>query len=407
MHYDYNTGNTYWAQCGFGGGTLRLVDLETGKSTSIGVVDKLGVQMSSMYTIPGEEISVPETMEPVGIQVDERNTVVVGDTVALTARVLPLSISQMDETLTWTSSDETVATVENGVVTGVAAGTVTITATTANGFTDTCELVVTENQRRFYAYDEDNTQWISFTADDPGNVTVERKDAAGESPISATALVGDTLYSYDEDCRLYTIDPDTFERTLLNDSLYGTTYSYYLAGKTYELQRMPVDMSYDAATGTLYVDMIGYEDRVSDLGGAYKFGCISLVYKVDLETGETRLACLNDTLLMGNLMVENGRMFFVDAFLSGVFSYIDLSDWRWQRVELGQIVDYWGLFYWGRGMVRDDYTGTVYAIWDKSGVGGLDISGNSELVSLNINNPDATFYGRIGDGIVVNSLFIR
>jgi hypothetical protein len=44
--------------------------------------------------------------------------------------------------LTWTSSDTSVATVRAGVVTAVAAGTATITATSPSGTTDTCVVTV-------------------------------------------------------------------------------------------------------------------------------------------------------------------------------------------------------------------------------------------------------------------------
>jgi hypothetical protein len=44
--------------------------------------------------------------------------------------------------LTWTSSDTSIATVRAGVVTSVAAGTATITATASNGQTDTCAVTV-------------------------------------------------------------------------------------------------------------------------------------------------------------------------------------------------------------------------------------------------------------------------
>ena len=48
-----------------------------------------------------------------------------------------------ETTVMWSSSDETVATVdENGVVTAVGPGTATITATTLNGLTATCEVTV-------------------------------------------------------------------------------------------------------------------------------------------------------------------------------------------------------------------------------------------------------------------------
>lgn len=48
--------------------------------------------------------------------------------------------------VTWTSSDDTIATVENGVVTAVAEGTATITASmtySGNTYTDTCNITVT------------------------------------------------------------------------------------------------------------------------------------------------------------------------------------------------------------------------------------------------------------------------
>lgn len=47
-----------------------------------------------------------------------------------------------DKTVTWTSADPNVATVENGVVTGVSVGTTTITATVGNK-TTTCDVTVT------------------------------------------------------------------------------------------------------------------------------------------------------------------------------------------------------------------------------------------------------------------------
>ena len=52
--------------------------------------------------------------------------VTAGETITLIAEVLPVDAT--NKTVTWTSSDATVATVKEGVVTGVAAGTATITA---------------------------------------------------------------------------------------------------------------------------------------------------------------------------------------------------------------------------------------------------------------------------------------
>ena len=70
-------------------------------------------------------------------------TVAAGSTESLTATVAPSNAT--DKAVTWSSSDTTVATVSDaGVVTGVAAGSATITVTTHDGsFTATCAVTVT------------------------------------------------------------------------------------------------------------------------------------------------------------------------------------------------------------------------------------------------------------------------
>jgi uncharacterized protein YjdB len=68
-------------------------------------------------------------------------SVTAGGTVKLTATTIPAG-----ETVTWTSSDASVATVANGTVTAVGAGTATITASVgsgANTATATCTVTVT------------------------------------------------------------------------------------------------------------------------------------------------------------------------------------------------------------------------------------------------------------------------
>lgn len=72
----------------------------------------------------------------------------VGAGETLIATVLPEDAS--DKSVTWESDDEDVATVEDGVVTGVSAGEVTITVTTTDGEkTATCTVTVTETDGEY------------------------------------------------------------------------------------------------------------------------------------------------------------------------------------------------------------------------------------------------------------------
>ena len=66
-----------------------------------------------------------------------------GESEQLAASVLPENASLQN--ITWVSKNPEVATVENGKVTGISAGTATIVATAAGRFTAECTVTVTEN----------------------------------------------------------------------------------------------------------------------------------------------------------------------------------------------------------------------------------------------------------------------
>lgn len=71
-------------------------------------------------------------------------TLEVGANATLLATVLPENAT--DKTVQYSSSDTAIATVTpvQGKVTGVKVGSTTITVTTVNGMTATCEVTVTE-----------------------------------------------------------------------------------------------------------------------------------------------------------------------------------------------------------------------------------------------------------------------
>ena len=85
---------------------------------------------------------VNEIVSVTGVTLDKTSAAVKpGETVKLTATVAPAEAS--NKAVTWNSSDEAVATVADGTVTGVAEGTATITVTTSDGnHTATCTVTV-------------------------------------------------------------------------------------------------------------------------------------------------------------------------------------------------------------------------------------------------------------------------
>ncbi len=87
---------------------------------------------------------VSETVAVTGVTLDKTTaSLAVGGTETLTPTVAPSDAT--NKNVTWTSSDPAVATVANGVVTAVAAGTATITVTTADGSkTAECAVTVTD-----------------------------------------------------------------------------------------------------------------------------------------------------------------------------------------------------------------------------------------------------------------------
>ena len=106
------------------------------------------------------EVAIPHPVTGV-IVAPTSVTIKQGATTTLTATVAPSNAD--DPSVTWSSDNESVATVVNGVVTAVAAGTANITVTTVDGgFTATCAVKVKPLQYTFYAIN--TAQWPTVAA---------------------------------------------------------------------------------------------------------------------------------------------------------------------------------------------------------------------------------------------------
>ena len=121
--------------------TVTAAGIVTSSSSKTGTVTITGTLPNTMSVTVTIEVWIPLTSFSIGPANIE---VLPGGTRALTASFTPKNTTE-SKVITWSSEDESIATVNGGVVTGVALGETTITAELENGMTATATVVVTNN----------------------------------------------------------------------------------------------------------------------------------------------------------------------------------------------------------------------------------------------------------------------
>lgn len=154
-------------------------DNEAVATVSEGTVTAVAVGQATVTATVGEKSATcVVTVSPIvvrSVTLDEHAiTLEVEGTQTLTATVLPDDAT--DPTVTWTSNDETIATVEAGVVTAVAAGTTVIRAV-AGDAADSCVVTVVVPEPKIGDYFYSDGTWS-----DGGLVSIE---ADGLNPVWA------------------------------------------------------------------------------------------------------------------------------------------------------------------------------------------------------------------------------
>ncbi len=157
-------------------------------------------------------------------------SLIVGETTTLTPTVAPDNAT--DKSVTWTTSDASVATVTDGVVTAVGAGTATITVTTTDG-SKTATCAVTVNPLTLTAKEgAPGEYWatyyhnmMGFTADD--NTTVFQAALSGSqltlTPVANRIIPAGNAVILKSSAETITLTYVETDATLSGNQLQGTT----------------------------------------------------------------------------------------------------------------------------------------------------------------------------------------
>ena len=195
---------------------LWTVNTETGRAAKANSSNgsysaRLYGNVCGLVIVPGTSHMFGPTEEPTDLIVmPEEMNLLKGQTATASAAVLPWTLTEKE--VTWESADETIATVKDGVVTGVEVGETTITVTTVAEPALSKEIAVTVSP-----IPEAEIRGIIWDADGKGQASVfnttepeawEALSVVGQ--LRWGTLVDDVVYGSTDDT-MYAFDADTYE----------------------------------------------------------------------------------------------------------------------------------------------------------------------------------------------------
>ena len=220
-----------------------------------------------------DTITVEEAGEPVavtGITLDKTAAEVEqGKTLTLTATVAPADAT--NKRVEWTSSNENVATVDNGTVTGITVGTATITAKTVDGeYTAACTITVKEGTVAKYILTNelvDGGEYLIVNTSAVGSAYALKNNGASSSGVAPTAsavtiVSGDMILTNAEDI-VWTAAETSYGIDLSNDGSFLQGKSSNLgvfSPKTYNDRAWAYDGTYLTFVGGSYTYELYYEN---------------------------------------------------------------------------------------------------------------------------------------------------
>ncbi len=372
MAFDYDTGNLYWNTVyqadmySMVEAKLCVVDTQTGLATALGTIGTNGSQITGLFCIADEYPAEPETTLTNVTMADNQKLLTVGQTAAMEAWVIHPSCGAE---LTWTSSDESVATVDaEGLVTAVSAGVAEITVTATLGeltASDTCRVCVFAEDAAFLTFSNSNMAWGTVGRMDPAVTTFGETAEA----VSSAAYVGDAIYGYDGNNQLFVItDESTMERTVIG----GTGLDFDVPegvvedGMTLKFQIR--GMSYDKLNERMLV--LGAQYEVTEWGTNEIVGG-AVLYTADLTTGALTPVVTLDTnrsQFRGMTVASDGTVYVFNCFDDN-FSIVNLEDGSTKDLFSTQTVSLYGDTDTNcvMPMAYDETTGLIYMLMTTNG----------------------------------------
>ncbi len=351
--WDSEAGKLYWA---YPAGLL-LVDHTTGECTPQNWYKDTD-RMGGLYVrtnSKGNQFEPKSTIEKVTVT-SQQQELIVGQELKLIGQVWPWHAT--DKTVSWKSSDDTLATVgENGVVKALKAGTVTITATSNLDSSKSAEITLTlkdlDTKLNGLVWDHDGKVWWSEFQ--PNTLPEYKKicDTPAKEDLGSAAIAPDgTIYAGTMDPNtlvsdLYKVDPKTFETTKIGGSdevgYFDMAYAPNMLGGCLAVAFGPQLLFVDKNTGEMldfihmwFFDVVGvsyfgsvpYKDEATGVdtmvdffvivdshGYVYLFGFLMIDDTVHYVTNDEIGAEL------GNMGYQTDTHFFNSLHFDGQYAY--------------------------------------------------------------------------------------
>ena len=231
-----------WSSSNTSVATVSDNGIVTGEGEGIAVV--IATCSANPLAVAYQAVSV--TLPPQSIQIDDPGTTMldIGQSLTLTATIGPASTP--NKTVTWTSSDSSIAAINpSGVLTVAAPGNVTISASTYNGITDSMEFTVRQPYTLYFdanggSCDPDSmTAYSGYSVGGPLPTPVRNNryfqgwytSASGGSQVTE-----ETVFTSASSVTIYAHWSLAQYRMVFNGN--GGTLTYNVAGQSIQLETM-------------------------------------------------------------------------------------------------------------------------------------------------------------------------